>query len=663
MDVFNLRDNVIQDYGSYVRSFLTIRDRRIDKLVTREMDQGLLWPDPLIQLNPSFEPGETLQELRDAGTLHPECINIFRAKSDDGSIGPPFQLHRHQVHAIQTYRKGENYVLTTGTGSGKSLSYIIPIVDHVLRRGSGNGIQAIIVYPMNALANSQIGELEKFLCRGYANPPVTFRRYTGQESDEERQEITSSPPDVLLTNYVMLELVLTRPYDYKLVTAAEDLRFLVLDELHTYRGRQGADVAMLVRRVRESCKANNLLHVGTSATLAGGVTWHDQQVEVSKLASRLFGAEVKPESVIGETLKRLTPFKDTRQAEFVESLKHRITEGLTYSREDKAAFLEDPLASWIESTLGLHEEHGTKRLVRSKPLSLTGDGGAAKALSELTKLDVKLCNTAIQAMLMRGYDTKNENGRPCFAFRLHQFISKGESVYASPEPENTRYVTLQPQQFVPGTQRKRVLLPLGFCRECGQEYYVVRREMDHNGDTIFTPRHISDQQDNDDGKPGFLFLSSEIPWPDKYEDAIDRLPDAWLESDGLITIVKKSQRKYLPKKVRISATGTEDQGDQVAWWIPSPFRFCLRCGVAYSPYQQSDFGKLATLGSEGRSTATTVMSMSTVRNLRKAEGLDPIAHKLLSFTDNRQDASLQAGHFNDFVEISVLRSALWRAVK
>ena len=88
--------------------------------------------------------------------------------------------------------------------------------------GSGKGIQAIIVYPMNALANSQMGELEKFLCRGYpaGNAPVTFRRYTGQESDEERKEIIASPPDILLTNYVMLELVLTRPWDYQLIDAA-----------------------------------------------------------------------------------------------------------------------------------------------------------------------------------------------------------------------------------------------------------------------------------------------------------------------------------------------------------------------------------------------------------------------------------------------------------
>src|SRR6185437_10683313 len=100
------------------------------------------------------------------------------------------RLYQHQADAIRRARAGRNFVLTTGTGSGKSLAYIVPIVDHVLRNGTGRGVQAIVVYPMNALANSQEGELNKFLRIGTGGtPPVTFRRYTGQESDEQKREI------------------------------------------------------------------------------------------------------------------------------------------------------------------------------------------------------------------------------------------------------------------------------------------------------------------------------------------------------------------------------------------------------------------------------------------------------------------------------------------
>ena len=81
-------------------------------------------------------------------------------------------------------------MLTSGTGSGKSLTYIVPIVDHVLRNGSGRGIQAIGVYPMNALANSQAKELAKFLKKGYpeGKPPVRFACYTGQEKGAEQKQ-------------------------------------------------------------------------------------------------------------------------------------------------------------------------------------------------------------------------------------------------------------------------------------------------------------------------------------------------------------------------------------------------------------------------------------------------------------------------------------------
>lgn len=162
---------------------------------------------------------------------------------------------------------------------------------------------------MNALANSQYGELEKFLRHGYPDGkgPVTFALYTGQESDERKRAIVANPPDILLTNYVMLELLLTRPQEKNLIQAAQGLQFLVLDELHTYRGRQGADVALLVRRVRDILAATRLQCVGTSATIASAGTADEQRAEVAQVAALLFGAEVSPAHIIGETLRRATP--------------------------------------------------------------------------------------------------------------------------------------------------------------------------------------------------------------------------------------------------------------------------------------------------------------------------------------------------------------------
>ena len=310
MDVFRVRDKVIDDYRSFTTASIDIKDARLKEHYQGELDGDRQWPEPWISLNPAFESGGRIDELVNEGLLDPECDRIFRVKQHLEDPGrTPFTLHRHQREAIEVARSGQSYVLTTGTGSGKSLAYIVPIVDHVLRRPRTPGVKAIIVYPMNALANSQRGELEKFLRNGYGDgrEPVTFARYTGQERGEERDRILASPPDILLTNYVMLELVLTRPEERaRLVKAAKGLQFLVLDELHTYRGRQGADVAMLVRRVREACSSPHLQCVGTSATMASGGSTLDQKRTVAEVATRIFGSPVVPEHVIGETLTRAT---------------------------------------------------------------------------------------------------------------------------------------------------------------------------------------------------------------------------------------------------------------------------------------------------------------------------------------------------------------------
>ncbi len=242
---------------------------------------------------------------------------------------------------------GANYVLTTGTGSGKSLAYIVPIVDHVVRKGSGKGISAIVVYPMNALANSQFGELEKFIRRGFAKgqEPVRFETYTGQESNEKKEAIVADPPDILLTNYVMLELIMTRPRESNLIQSALGLRFLVLDELHTYRGRQGSDVAMLVRRVRDRLEAENLQCVGTSATLASGGTFDEQRVEIARVASNLFGAEVAPANVIGETLRRATPDPGLNDPAFQRELHDRLTDAERQPPTSYKEFVADPFRS------------------------------------------------------------------------------------------------------------------------------------------------------------------------------------------------------------------------------------------------------------------------------------------------------------------------------
>ncbi|MCU0481219.1 MAG: DEAD/DEAH box helicase, partial [Anaerolineae bacterium] len=285
MNIFDLRQHITTEYQNYARGFINIADSRIQKQVEEALHQEAFLPEPLIQLNPNFESGGTITDLVAQGLLHPECESFFRRDKDKG-VGEALRLHYHQREAIALANAGHSYILTTGTGSGKSLAYIIPIVNHILTHPDERGIKAIIVYPMNALANSQYNELEKYL--GKDNQQAWFDSYTGQDDEAKRQRIIENPPHILLTNFMMLELLMTRERDQKLLNQAKHLRFLVLDELHTYRGRQGADVSLLVRRVRNRLNSSDGLQcIGTSATLASEGAIAEQTQTISEFATKI----------------------------------------------------------------------------------------------------------------------------------------------------------------------------------------------------------------------------------------------------------------------------------------------------------------------------------------------------------------------------------------
>jgi ATP-dependent helicase YprA (DUF1998 family)/very-short-patch-repair endonuclease len=686
VDVFDLRARLVADYQSYTRSFIKIRDTRIDRFVDDALTSGAFWPEPLLQLNPTFMPGGTIDELVGKGMLHPECARIFRIdKTDSDLTGKALVLHEHQREAIVKAKEGRSYVLTSGTGSGKSLTYIVPIVDHVLRRGSGRGIQAIVVYPMNALANSQFEELSKFLEKGYpkGGSPVRFARYTGQEKGEAREALRREPPDILLTNYMMLELLLTRAEDRELVRAAQGLRFLVFDELHTYRGRQGADVALLIRRCRQAFDGQNTICIGTSATMASGGTTTEQRHEVARVAQSLFGVEFTADQVIGETLERATPLIDLSDPKTIQAIRAAIVADEN-PPSDYETFRQHPLASWIESTFGVTEEPESKQLIRQVPRRLSGEPvegqhSAAAELARLTGTAPDQCAAVLRRFLLHGSSLRrSESSRfPIFAFRLHQFFTRGDTVWATLEPESVRHLELSKKAAKPGEPAKR-LFPMVFCRHCGTAYYRVKVIQDDQGKNL-VPRHDDgksllpreDRREYDDDGEGdaYVYLSEQSPWPRGDGAAVlERLPDFLKEISAQgVERIRADARGDVPTTIFVEPTGrivAEGKGIPVAL-IKKNFLFCLEpsCGVAYTRTQRSERNKLATLGVDSRSTATTILAVRALIELQRDRDLKPEARKLLSFTDNRQDASLQAGHFNDFVQVALLRSALHKATQ
>ena len=154
--IFNIQKAIIDDYKSYVSSFIQIQNDSIKDIVESDIELGKLWPEALLRFNPSFEKGESVKSLIGTNVLHPELENVLTG----------YNLYKHQVDALRLGTKNEDFIVTSGTGSGKSLTFIGTIFDNLFKSGTAGkpGIKAIIVYPMNALANSQEEELKKFLC-------------------------------------------------------------------------------------------------------------------------------------------------------------------------------------------------------------------------------------------------------------------------------------------------------------------------------------------------------------------------------------------------------------------------------------------------------------------------------------------------------------------
>jgi len=655
MDVFRYRDSVISDYKAFTTSFTKIKAPDIEAFVQSRYDAGQYWPAPLIQLNPSFVPGGTVEQLCNEGLLHPRCADIFRFGRDHaGSPGVTARLHKHQQDAIYVAQRRESYVLTTGTGSGKSLAYILPIVDAVLKAKAQSprpGIKAIIIYPMNALVNSQLEELDKFFKHTGDAAPISYGRYTGQEKDEERQAMAASPPDIILTNFMMLELLMTRQdeLDRKVMQAARGLEFLVLDELHTYRGRQGADVAMLVRRVREALNSD-VLCIGTSATMASEGTLAARNATIAKVATKLFGAEVKPDNIITETLQHLTPYDSKpSQQQLAEALKNPVP-----YQADFKTLREHPISGWVELSLGLTREEG--KWVRAKPQNLHW---AAEQLAQDSNHPLEQCEAYLRDFLLLAYRVVDEQGKPLFAFRLHQFLSGANNVYSTLAPQGKRTLDLSGQQFLPKDREKR-FFNLHFCRQCGQEYHPVWHDQD--GDQFcLKPRDINEKDtDSDEQRWGFFMFDPSRAWDDADPE---KYPENWFDNKNGELRLKSNYKKFKPRHLYAEPTGRISHDGEPGWYIPGSFRFCLSCGVAHQA-QGKDSNRLTSLSGEGRSSATTVLAISALRYmLERDTQLADDAKKLLGFTDNRQDASLQAGHYNDFVQILLLRASLLAATQ
>jgi hypothetical protein len=406
----------------------------------------------------------------------------------------------------------------------------------------------------------------------------------------------------------------------------------------------------------------------------------DKNRVVASVGSKLFSIEIPDSNVIVETLERVTD--STATADSVRTLLGpAIDAGLNPSIRD-AELRTHPLAVWVETRLGVTWSDVDQRWVRARPLTVTE---AVSALSEDSGRPVDACRSALRNLLListvpeidrTGFP--NANSRSFFAFKLHQFISGAGHAFSTLEAPGRRTVTVEGQQFLPGDPEKR-LYPNHFCRECGHEYHPVRFAIDDSGNRVFFARDIDDaapipadeedetagnEVDETDDREVFGFLTAHASDPEfTFEDRDEDYPETWIEYDAAgISRLKAHYRGARARSVSVAPSGKVGGGTR-AWFLPGKFRFCLRCGASQGGPAR-DRNRLASLSAEGRSSATTVLVGSALRWMHGSNsGLSAFTRKILGFTDNRQDAALQSGHFNDFLFVSLIRAGFLGALE
>ena len=317
--------HIKEEYIGYISTLFHISDREYaGQFVTALQQEGAVSKGPYLDITDSYKTGMSLEQMIEAGEASP-LFRTLEGSIPDGEkeLQINRSLYLHQENALRKTNKGRNLIVTTGTGSGKTECFIAPIINHLLREAEAGllepGVRAILIYPMNALANDQMKRLRSLL---KACPGITFGIYnssTKQHEDDgiaeygkvykdasgfplkpldneiiSRDRMQQTPPHILVTNYAMLEYMMLRPKDDRVFSGAQ-LRFLVLDEAHIYRGATGMETSLLLKRLKARISnPQNVLHILTSATLGG----READEDIVKFAGTLCNAEFRTEDII-----------------------------------------------------------------------------------------------------------------------------------------------------------------------------------------------------------------------------------------------------------------------------------------------------------------------------------------------------------------------------
>ncbi|NPV81718.1 MAG: DEAD/DEAH box helicase [Firmicutes bacterium] len=657
---------ISERYRQYLHTTFYFRDRALRDSFARALESEELVKGPFLEASPAFVRGSTPRQLCAELGLSPDQGFLAAIEGDR-------PLYKHQEDAIRKSAMGRNVVVATGTGSGKTESFLLPILFHLYSqfRASklGPGVRALILYPMNALTNDQrdrLGEISRRLEENGSDFRFTFGQYIGETPEDEmderrhaeehlqdrlpgelvyRSEMRASPPHILLTNYSMLEYLLIRPDDSPLFDEGNSRwwNFLILDEAHQYRGTRGIEMAMLLRRLqqrlREGGRQARLQCIATSATLLGG---EKDRSAVCNFASALFGGEpFEPDDVVlgeRESLPEVGRYRltDTDYELIAQALQSpRSSRG---SRSDALVALANRLGGSIPSgedtaeimagAILCEDRRATllRRLILDRPCQ-------ARDLADHVFPDIAEGRRleALETLILALSLARDPHARvtdpklrpPLLSSRYHLFLRSLEGAFVSYLPGPS--VSLSRRDAADAAS-----FEIALCRECGQHYLVGRIEGGSRsghlkeavrdlgsqdfGVTFFKPldgEDLDESEDDDETKAGHDAGTGQV-----FHLCI-RCGAIWM--DGLPPVCKHGTTLEL-----IRQRPSETNEDQLSR--------CSTCG-----YQGADPVKEVVHGADGPNAVIATMLYSRLPKNRR---------KILAFADGRQDAAFFAWYLD-----------------
>lgn len=699
MNPIETTKTIESDYLAYLQSILQVKDDHLTKQAYLALKNNEFVKGPFLEATPPFVTGGTITKLMKEGVASKE----FQAIAAAAEINRPLYIHQEKAfRKLATDRR--NVIVATGTGSGKTECFMYPIFNELMRQNEANklspGVRTLLLYPMNALANDQMKRLRELLSH---YPHITFGRYTGETIEKEdkaiedyrtkkeqefkakykrkgidytdqdlnplpnelisRERMRSTPPHILLTNYAMLEYLLIRPEDTTFFdgSMAGAWQFLVLDEAHTYKGANGTEIGLLLRRLKERVCQNEkgrLQCIATSATLGNRESLRD----LASFASNIFDEKFEVEDIITSERK-----------------KRKIENGMTkYSLEDYQNFkdhvqkMSDEVAAgaWIYERL-IRDERivTTLHLLEAKPKNLKDV--ASHVFAEYPEPTDRL--HGIILLIELGVMAKPDaDSAALLPARYHLFVRALEGFYVALYP--TKQVFLDRRELAAVADRTVPVFELANCQDCGQEYLIGKNKNGYlkppvEGEKIehylLTNETIdSDEIDTDSDDEAFVIADVKKVEPYELCAACGKLSPAGAKKRETCCDVQDSSKII---KIYKMVSKTREVNTCAACGGVSHSKI-KRFMTANQPSTYILANSLYTMIPPKKIVTTAIQTVDDSffdieDETKDLEYYDESGRKLLVFSDNRQEAAFFAAYMDNKYNQLMWRRLILRELK